>query len=886
MRRIVIVSLVWVIGLVHVASGHESGEGWVWIEGQDAAEHDFIRHNWYDDVDKAIMSGQQWLSHYGGRPGVARYRFASPGPGRYVLWMRINPFRVSKAYRLDEGRWREIEVARRRDEIMISPRPDHRYLAWVRVGEVELGGGEHELAVRVDSELSNHGGIDALVLTRNGGFVPTGTRRPGAEHEAGPDVWFPVVVGDEPAGEPVIDLSHLNHDEAGERGRLVRDGDALRFEQDDEPTRLWGVNGNIAAGMSQEQMTRRARYLARHGVNAVRHHPVFAFLGPMRDGGFDAERLEQFDRWFATLKAHGIYHHWSVFYPLVISEDDGYPPELFAELNNGRTYGLVNMSRPLQDLQLAYVTALLEHVNPYTGLAYREDPALAVVEIHNEDSIFFHNPLNQLAQGDAGDWPEHARLLRRAFRDWAFERYDGSTRALRAAWGTGDTFDESEFELYAAWQMDGDGPRIGDRVEPGQRARMGDFIRFLTEMQRGFYERRVAELREVGYDGLVITTAWRAGGAAADPANLYADAAGDAISRHNYVAGHEGRHRIEPGRVGTFTHLERAGSGLLAMGMYQVEGMPFGTTEWSQTTPNPYKAEAAPLVAFYGMGLQGWDFSYKFTSAASAARLGDGWPGLRWYAADTPHYMGQFPALALAVRRGDIAPGPVAAARRLGVEALFAGVDPLEQDFTGGGWDDKRLVGDEQTPAEVLAIGRVTVGFDGGESVNVDWGQHWDAEAGVVEAMTGELRWDADRRVVTVASERTQAVIGFAGQVEGGFDLPAVAVEVETPFVSLIVTSLDGQPLTRSRSVLVTAMARDKQTGAEYSEDMTRLERLGGPPLVMEPVRARLRFKGAGIERVEALDVEAVATGRELEVVDGAFEIDGRWGTYYYHVTR
>ena len=33
---------------------------------------------------------------------------------------------------------------------------------------------------------------------------------------------------------------------------------------------------------------------------------------------------------------------------------------------------------------------LLEHVNPYTGLAYKDDPALAILETHNEDSIFWH----------------------------------------------------------------------------------------------------------------------------------------------------------------------------------------------------------------------------------------------------------------------------------------------------------------------------------------------------------------------------------------------------------------------------------------------------------------------------------------------------------------
>ncbi|MEX0886541.1 MAG: beta-galactosidase [Phycisphaeraceae bacterium] len=877
-------------GTAGAAGGAETaGEGWVWIEGEHAADHDLLHHDWYDDVDKSIMSGEQWLSHYGNRAGEALYRFDSPGAGRYILWMRANYFRVSMAYRLGDEPWRELDVSDRRDEIMISSRPDHRFLGWIRVGELTLGDGRHELAVRIASELSNHGGIDAIVLAGDG-FVPTGTRTPGARHEAGPDVWFPVLPADDAFSDAsVIDLAHLNHARAGERGRLMRDGDALRFDQDDEPTRFWGVGGNVAANMSADDLAQRARYLRKHGVNIVRQHTLFGFLGPLEGGQLNPQRLDQFDRWFATLKDHGIYHHWSVFYPLIIAEDDGYPPGLFAELDNGRTYGLVNMSRQLQDLQLAYVEALLEHVNPYTGQAYRDDPALAVIEVHNEDSIFFHSPLNQLAQGDVGDYPEHARLLRRRFRDWAHDRYDGSTAALREAWGTRDTFDDDEFAIYAAWQMTSDGPRVDEGVDSAQQARMGDFIRFLTAMQRGYYERRVAELRDLGYDGLVITTAWRAGGPAADPANLYADAVGDAISRHNYIAGHEGRHRIETGRVSTFTHLDRAGSGLLATGMYQVEHLPFGMTEWGQTVPNPYKAEAAPLVAFYGLGLQGWDFSYHFNSDASATRLGDGWPGLNWYRTDTPHYMGQFPALALAVREGHNAQAPLAAARRHERHTHIAGVDPLAQNFTGGGWDQKELVGDEQTPAEVLAIGRVTVSFDGGESESADWQQYWDAEAGIVESMTGELHWNMAQRVVTVASPRTQAVIGFAGQMADAPRLPAVTVDVDTPFVSLIFTALDGQPIATSQSVLITAMARDRQTGTVFAPDgdaALTLERIGGPPLLMEPVEATIRFRGQPVNAVRVLDIYGVPTGEQVPLEDGAFRIDGRYATYYYHVTR
>ena len=66
-------------------------------------------------------------------------------------------------------------------------------------------------------------------------------------------------------------------------------------------------------------------------------------------------------------------------------------------------------------------------------------------------------------------------------------------------------------------------------------------------------------------------------------------------------------------------------------------------------------------MAFYGMGLQGWDASYHFIQ--SGVRLGDGWPGMSSYATDTPHYIGQFPALAYALYNHHITESAPAVAR-------------------------------------------------------------------------------------------------------------------------------------------------------------------------------------------------------------------------------
>ena len=841
----------------------------IWVEGEAPSQSDWVRHDWYDRVDKSIMSGRDWLSHYHKqRPGLATYRFEVERAGRYTFWLRCNPFRVTMAYRLDAGAWTPIGFDELRGRVMISPKPDHRFLAWVRVGAVPLDAGEHTITFRLTSGIANHGGIDCFCFVDTP-FVPAGTTQPGTTPPVGPATWFPVVMDDDPfAPDSVIDMSHLIPKPAGALGFVQRDGATLRLADADRPIKFWGVGANVKPQMSKARQRRRVRYLTKHGVNMVRQHPLFDHVGPLRGGRLDAQKMDAYDWWFAQLKAQGIYTTWSVFYPLKITPEDEYEPELFAELEDGRTYGVVNFSRPLQDLQRRYVKALLEHRNPYTGLAYKDDPALAVLEVHNEDCVFFHWPLNALAKGEM---PRHAQLLRRMFCQWARERYL-TDQALRRAWGTRETLSKGELALHGAWQLKG--------TKPDQR--MGDFIRFLTEVQRDFYERRERAVRDLGFKGVTVTTAWRSGGPAAGAANLYCDTAMDMIDRHNYFGGGAGGHGIAVGKVNNATHLSQPGGGILAVGMYQVEDRPFAVSEWTQLPPNQWKAEIAPLFAFYGMGLQGWDASCHFTSDLS--RIGDGWPNLRSYVTDTPHYMGQFPALTCATYQGHIAEGPIVAARRLRRQELFTGVDPLGQDFTGGGWDDKQLRGSLDTPRQALAIGRVTVGFDGGRSFRSDWDRYWDRPGGMVRATTGELEWDTARRIVRVTAAKTQALIGFAGGTTQ--DLPGATVQMQTAFVSLIFTGLDDRALIESREILITAMARDRQHGTRYNADGTQLEATGGPPLLMEPVQATITLKGPAIRLVRALDLYGMPTDVRLPVQANTFRIDGSYQTYYYQVQR
>jgi hypothetical protein len=856
---------------------------------------------WYDNVKKDVLSGGDWISNFGKESGEAEYRFEITESGDYKFWVRANPINSRLSYRLDDGEWTEINLQgdkRGQQNIAADNKFDLRFIAWSRVGNVPLKPGAHTVRFRIDSPQDRHGGIDCFVFTTDA-FIPQGTVKPGESSShtaAGPADWFPLVVDDDPMDpRSVIDLSSLIPAPAGQFGFLHAVGDKLQFEKAKAPTKFWGAGANVEpGGYSREQLTQRAKYLRKFGINAVRQHAIFDEL--TTQGRLDPKKLDQYDWWFAELKKQGIYTDWSVFYHFTIGPDDGYPADLYAELENHGdrkdTYGIITMSPKLWEIRTRWMAQILQHKNPYTGLRYVDDPALIAVELQNEDSIFFWNPLGWLAEGKR--MPRHSRLLRERFAEWAKAKYPDDT-ALKTAWGQlreGDSVTAKELQIMSPWELDGKGPRGRFAT---QTRRAGDFIQFLAEMQRADFDRALKAVRDAGFRGVTMTTAWQVGGPASEAANLWTDTAADMIDRHNYFGGGAGGHGISEGKVENGTHLTKPGSGIFTTAMRQVENMPFSMTEWTQCPPNQWKLECAPIFAFYGMGLQGWDASWHFTQ--SGAHLGDGWPDMSSYRTDTPHFIGQFPALAFAIHRGHIKEAPIAAARRLTMNDVYAGTDAFKQDATKGGYDAKTMIVEGGTPLEAFAIGRITASFTSGKlrdgeapaeprkTEQVDFTKYWDTNDKTIRSITGELEWDYARQLILVRTPKTQAILGRPGS--DTISLPSVTATVKTPFVSLIFTPLDDLPLTNSKRILITALAQDKQSGSRYNADGTQLESVGTSPLLLEPVQATLKFSGAKPSAVTPCDPYGVPKDNKLALTpDGAFQIDGTSKAYYYLVER
>ena len=205
----------------------------------------------------------------------------------------------------------------------------------------------------------------------------------------------PFVIDHRSGLEAGLDLSFLLKAPAGQAGFITRQGDHL-VDGAGKPIRLWGTNitdwtpGSIQIPTKADSQF-WARTLARFGINVVR----LTFLDLAAPRGLiaadrddtrelDPAKLDDFDAWVAALKKDGIYVDINLLVGRTFKEGD----QVADWPNVGWAKALAYFDPRLIELQKEFAKELLTHRNPYTGTTYAREPAIAIVELVNENSLW------------------------------------------------------------------------------------------------------------------------------------------------------------------------------------------------------------------------------------------------------------------------------------------------------------------------------------------------------------------------------------------------------------------------------------------------------------------------------------------------------------------
>lgn len=232
----------------------------------------------------------------------------------------------------------------------------------------------------------------------------------------------------------------LNHTPAGKFGSIKIDANG-HFVAGSERERFLGVNITASSTMpSHGDAEKIAQRLAKFGVNLVRFHHMDNHFGAKSIINYaagtsrtlDAVNMEKLDYFMNQLKLNGIYVDINLINSREFFAADGLPAEI-SQLSWKQAHVLGFVNDSFRNLEKEYARNLLTHKNPYTNLTYAEDPAVAFVEINNENGFF-----QQYYDGSVDKWPSVFRTpLIAKWNAWLAAKY-ASTAALETSWGALD----------------------------------------------------------------------------------------------------------------------------------------------------------------------------------------------------------------------------------------------------------------------------------------------------------------------------------------------------------------------------------------------------------------------------------------------------------------
>ena len=662
------------------------------------------------------------------------------------------------------------------------------------------------------------------------------------------------------------DLSGLLDAPAGKDGP-VRIVDSHLARGDGKRLRFWGVNATMACGIpAKENAPILARRLAQSGVNCVRFHfmDVYAprgLLDPTRDDtrAFDPAQLDRLDFFVAELKKRGIYTNLNLNVGHPYKPADGVAdPELL-----GYAKALTYFDPRLLELQKEYARMLLTHRNPYTQAEYRHEPAVAIVELVNENSLveawFAGRLLGKNTTRNPGTWTDIPASYEKALTD----RYNAWLRAKVSAQ------DLAVLRAEAGVAADAPVPRL----EPKQFAKAAPRrfhveATFYIETEQAYFRDMMKFLREdVGLKAPLVGSSDHSHSKSGYP-HLSATTLLDIVDGHVYWQ-HPSEIREGGKKVGftipnTPMVNEPLQSTVVQLSRSAMAGKPYTVSELNHPFPAESAAEGIPILAAYA-AFQDWDGIFWYTLGHKDVVAGSATAALAHFDLFPDAVkMSQVRAGAMMFLRGDVSPARQTVTRSYSPEQVLESLRlPWgERPYFTPGFDGR---------IPLTHAVRFT-SLNGPPTGALD-----RLPDGPIRSDTGELAWlvgENKQGLVVVDTPRSQALVGYvkaAGQATAN-----LAAAVETPFCAVTLHALDAQPIARAGRLLLTVGARVANTDMQWDAQRKTLERWGKAPACIEPVTGSVTLRSlADAKSVTAQPLDGA--GRAMGQAVSAAKTDAGW---------
>jgi len=651
----------------------------------------------------------------------------------------------------------------------------------------------------------------------------------------------------------LVNLSFLLETPAGKDG-FIRAKDGHLIKPNGERFRIWGINFTAASCFpSKEDAPVVAAHLARFGINCVRFHfldsnwSASVFVKGREDTrALDPKQFDRLDYFIAELKKRGIYTNLNLNVGRNYRKGDGVKDWEYLGLAKVVNY----FDQHIQTLHKEYAEQLLTHYNPYTKLQYRDEPAIAIVEIVNENSIveawFSDRLLGKNTKKHPGTWTDitswYADQLTNKYNTWLKEHLSSAElQGLCRIAGV------KENELI---------PRLTKsqfRSAPQKRFYLE--AQFYMELERNYFEQMYWYLKEnVGVKSLIVGTSdhnhWNSGYPLLSSVSKLDVVDGHVYWQHpNYFTDLKTKRRTFS-IPNTPMVNDPFNSTVVQLSRSALVGKPYTISETNHPFPNEYACEGIGILAAYS-SFHDWDGIFFYTFEHKDPKEWESRIPGHFEIRPDPVKMTNLAACAIMFLRGDVHPALKTVGRTYSNEQIYESIRQPSSErpyFTPG------------FPLSIPLTHTTRI-------------VSFDREAGLYERITAkspivsdtkELAWyysPQGKGLVTIETEKSQAVIGFIQ--ENKQVLRNLFARVENEFCAIILTSLDGEPLSHSKKLLLATTGRSANSGIKWNEKRTSLLDWAAAPTVVETVKGTVCLQNLKSHK----NVEVIAlsgSGRSL----------------------